>query len=270
MRGVTLKEGTVVVLAIDGSLVYVESIQPTHAAVVALPEQITQASTRVFTPGCVGVKKISPYSEADRVLPVDQLSERNQKFLEVTSENGWHEYEVLRATHGPSYVARTPEEIAAMSVTKAAKPKRASLSEAERQQLKADKRAKRRAGKIPCVKCGHLPIHADHHMGTCTYEAPAKKVRTPRGPKRTPAAEATYRVVSDDLTELQAASDKFKPGNRFYRVFQALSKLPDKAGTMAQVIAAVSTDGSRPMSNAEKVTRRALKQLTDAGNATRE
>ena len=265
-RGITLVPGTIVVLSLDGTLAYVEDVQPTFAAVVALPEQLpTQEKTQVFTPGRVGAKKISPFSSADRVVAVADLTQRNRDFI--------GNYEQLRKAHGPNFVSRTPEEQAAeeakMAVTKVnpTRAPRASVTPEDKQA----RRAARRAAKIPCVKCGFLPVHGGHHNGTYAYEAPVKKTR---GGKTTgikgapaPAGGGSFQLVNPDISKLQADNDKFAQGNRFYRVFLALKGLPESTGTLANVIAALATDAGKPMTNPEKVARRALKALTAAGNA---
>ncbi len=269
VRGITLVRGTIVVLSLDGTLVYVEDVQPTGARVVALPEQLAERKENaVFTPGRVGSKVISPYSSADREIKPTDLSERNREFVGT--------FEKLRAQHGPNFVARTPEEEAAMAVTKAKASDAASAPRVhkggrgakktpeERQQ----RRAQRKAAKVPCVKCGMVPIHANHHGGGCEYEAPEKKVRAAKASKSAGGGSSnpTFQVVDADISKLQADNDKFAQGNRFYRVFLALKNLPESKGTLANVIAAVALDAGKPMTNPEKVARRALKALTTAGN----
>lgn len=260
-RGVTLVRGTIVVLDLDSTLAYVEDVQPTHAAIVALPEQLPERKDSVvFTPGRVGAKKISPFSAAARIVSVTDLSERNREFIGT--------YEKLRAQHGPNFVARTPEEEAAMSVTKA-KPERVPRNGAPAsKEDKQEKRRRRREAKIPCVKCGKLPVHVSHQSGgECTYEAPAKKERAARGSSSDePKTGKTFRVINPDISALQASNDKFAQGNRFYRVFLALKNLPESTGTLAQIIAAVAQDAGKPMTNPEKVARRALKALCDSAN----
>lgn len=261
-RGITLVRGTIVVLDLDGTLVYVEDVQPTGARVVALPEQLPERKENaVFTPGRVGAKVISPYSSAARLVSVPDLSERNRDFVGT--------FEKLRAQHGPNYIARTPEEEAAMAVTKAKasdapkvhKGGRGAKKSPEERKLK---RQQRKAAKVPCVKCGMLPVHASHHGGGCEYEAPVKKERTRESKADEPKVGKTYRLVNADITQLQADNDKFAQGNRFYRVFLALKNLTE--ATLAQIIAAVAQDAGKPMTNPEKVARRALKALTDSGN----
>jgi hypothetical protein len=267
-RGITLVRGTIVVLDLDGTLVYVEDVQPTGARVVALPEQpADRKENAVFTPGRVGSKVISPYSGAARTLEVKDLTERNKEFIGT--------FEKLRTQHGPNYVARTPEEEAAMSVTKAKQADAGKVHRAPRGAKKSpeerkNRRAAKRAAKVPCEKCGLLPIHASHQRGgDCEYQAPVKKGRArsasadePDEPK----TGKTYRVKNTDIAALQAENDKFAQGNRFYRVFLALKNLPESTGTLAQVIGAVAQDAGKPMTNPEKVARRALKALCDSQN----
>lgn len=272
-RGITLEVGTVVVLDLDGTLVYIEDVQPTGARVIALPEQLPdRKDTAVFTPGRVGAKVISPYSSASRVVAVAQLSERNREFIGT--------YEVLRTKHGPNFVARTPEEEAQLAVIKAKQESTPRVHKGGRgaKASPEDKKAKRqarKAAKIPCVKCGKAPVHADHQFGNCEYEAPPKKTRGSAAPSASddaddtsnePATGKTYHVTNTDLSSLQAENDKFAKGNRFYRVFVALCGLPGQTGTLAQVIAAVIQDNGKPMTDPEKVSRRALRGLVKAGN----
>lgn len=258
VRGISLVRGTIVVLDLDGTLAYIEDVQPTHATVVALPEQLPERrETIVFTPGRVGGKKISPYSAAARTVEVKDLSERNRDFI--------GSYEQLRTKFGPNHVARTPEEQAAkeaeMAVTKV-HPTRAPRGSVVDKQ---ERRRKKREAKVPCVKCANVPAHLDHHNGTCEYEAPARKTRG--GPRAVAApTKQSYSVVNPDLTALQAANEKFAQGNRFHRVFVALSGLPESTGTSLDIIRAVLSDNGKPLKDAEKVVRRALAALCAAGN----
>src|SRR3954471_16672904 len=146
VRGITLIPGTVVVLSLDGTMVYIEAVCPTHASVVALPEQPkARDDDRVFTPGKVGIKKISPFSSSDKDVAVTDLSARNREFIGT--------YEKLREQHGAHYIARTPEEEAAMSVRKVTPPARASRG--------TGKRALKRAANYlrKCATCGEQPGH---------------------------------------------------------------------------------------------------------------
>lgn len=263
IRGVTLVRGTIVVLDLDGTLVYVEDVQPTGARVVTLPEQFPERKdSAVFTPGRVGAKVISPYSGFTREVAVTALSQRNKDFIGT--------YEVLRSQLGPNHIARTPEEEAAMSVVKAEPPKvhkggrGAKKTDEERKQ----KRQARKAAKVPCSKCGMLPVHANHHGGTCEYEGLVRVAATQASKANEPKVGLTYRMVNADIVGLQQTNDKFAQGNRYYRVFLALRNLPESTGTLAQIIAAVAQDAGKPMTNPEKVARRALNALGNTGNVT--
>lgn len=263
MKSVVLERETVAILSLDGSLVWVEDVQPTHVAVVALPEQLSErGASCVFTPGRVGAKKISPYSRPDRVVPLTDLTPRNRQFVS--------EYAALRIQHGPNFVARTPEEEAKMTVIKAGPTPRQRKSPEEKKQKRMD----RKAGKQLCATCGKPRVHGDHAFGQCTFAEPAGRVaddttaKTPRAP-RAASGGNTFTITSTDLTTVQAQNDKFKDGNRFFRVFRALEQLPMSTGTLEDIIRAIALDGARPMTNPEKVARRALKQLGDAGNVTR-
>lgn len=269
MKGVSLKPGTAIVLDIDSTLVYVEDIQPTFAAVVAFPEQQPNANrSGVFMPGRVGSKKISPFSSAAQTVPLDNLSKRNREFLAV--------YESLRAKHGPLFIDMTDEEKAKMTVIKA---QPTATSRTTDGLTKAQKRALRKAKKLPCVKCGE-PLEHANHPADHPFEAPEVKVRAPKTPAapvvrraEEPAAApkrgrtaGVYTLTSTDLTQAlaQPRGDKYKEGNRSHRVVMALGKLPDMAGTFEQIVEAVNTDGGKAMTNPEKVVKRTLSQLTSA------
>lgn len=168
MKGQSLEQATVVILALDGTLVYVEAVEPTFAAVVALPDQPTaREDDRVFTPGRVGAKKISPFSVADKVVAISELSERNKNFIGT--------FEVLRTTHGNNYVDRTPEELAAHEAANAPKPTKEAKA-AER----AANKAARKATSGPrflqrCTVCNEQPGHPGHgtEAGKHEFTAPA-------------------------------------------------------------------------------------------------
>lgn len=270
MKGIALQRGTIVVLALDGSLVYVEDVQPTYAAVVALPEQPTTRDDKqgVFTPGKVGAKKISPFSQPDRDVAVSDLSPRNKEFIGT--------YEQLRNQHGVHYVQRTAEEAAAMTVRKETGAPKGARGVGKR----ALKRAAAKAGPRylqRCEVCHEQPAHPNHDSNardstkhafappaevTSTDEAKPVDSRTPRRPKTSPPA-VRYRLTSDDLTAARAQprGDKFNDGNRSHRVVRALASLPDRAGTLDDVVAALVADGNTPPANPAKVARRTLHQL---------
>jgi hypothetical protein len=263
LKGIALVPGTIVQLTLDGTLVYVEDVQPTFAAVVALPEQVSTGG--VFKPGCVGAKKISPYSQASRAIDVPELSERNRDFIGT--------FEALRKQHGPNFISRTPEEVAAMSVMKVTGTRKPRVRE---------KKKPKREGRMyqKCVTCGEQPGHWDHGTGDGKHEfvappveasAPATekapRVRAERPARATrPKGSGAYTLVSEDLTVARATprGEKFAEGNRSHRVVLAIASLPNKTGTLEEVIAALVTDGKTPPANPLKVVKRALNQLTRA------
>jgi hypothetical protein len=258
MKGISLEVGTIVVLALDGTLVYVEEVQPTFASVVALPEQFAERSDeRVFTPGKVSAKKISPYSQADRKLSVSELTERNREFIGT--------YEKLRQQHGPHHIVKDPN-----APTPVAKTKRVKKTPEEKQ---AAKKAKRDAKKVApkykdrCVVCneqqGH-PSHPTDHAFVAPDNAtitPAPKA--PRAPKAATTTGARVFVLAQDYT-LDAAramprGEKYAEGNRSFRIVKALEGLPARTGTLEQVVDALGAAGGK---NPEKNSRRVLNQLT--------
>ena len=247
MPGVTLIKDTFVVLSVDGTLVYVEDIQPHYAAVVALPDQpLTRQESPVFIPGRVGAKKISPYSGFETCVELAALSHVNQQFMA--------EFLDMRRQHGVNYVHGAP------TVTQSR-----SLSSSDKQKRRRNKRELRRLQK--CATCGQQPGHI-HHPSDHEFVPPAPRPepgekRTAKGAKRARLDHsATYHVVSTDLTKAQEVSPRFNPGNRFYRVFAALNKLPDSKGTHAEIVKALLDDGGRAVASPEKVAKRALKLLT--------
>lgn len=266
MRGVSLEVGQVVELSIDGTIVFVEDVQRTFAGVVALPEQPdTRTDSIVFTAGRVGLKKISPFSSASAVIDAENLSEVNNRFIA--------EYRELREKHGPNHIVWSDKEKSKMSVRKAGPAPKVRLSRAERKaaqspEAKQARREERRALKKKCAQCDQP---RSKHDATTDHEFVPKAGRAPRGEskraQRAASKSSKYVVAHSDLTKAQAQSDKFKPGNRFYRVFRALEALcaRDASGaTLEQVCDAVDADGGRAMTDTAKVVRRALKQLTSA------
>jgi len=259
VRGISLEPGTIVVLELDGTLVYVEDVQPTYAAVVALPDQPAgRALNHVFTPGKVGAKKISPYSSIDKAVPVADLSDRNREFVGT--------FETLRNQHGPHFVVRNPED--QVTVTKAQPVKsREKLSDSDRQNRRKERRAKKRASK--CAQCGQQSGHPNH-PNDHAFIAPSDEAAPAPRARKSRSAEPRFRIVSTDLTKARTASDKFADGNRFHRVFRALSSLGEGAFSVDDITAALVKDGGKMPANPDKVTRRALSQLTTFGNTERE
>lgn len=296
MKGITLEPGTIVVLTLDGTMVYVEEMTTTFAAVVALPEQPTERSDdRVFTPGRVGIKKISPFATCDRVVPVVELSDRNKNFI--------GDYEKLRAEHGSNYVALTDEEKAAMSVVKVGpkvrtpKPDAATKKaerEAERTKRKDERDAARKAAAAPvtCAACDaghHLTDTGLHYAGAdetaplwgvCTKLLAAvnkraakagtpRAVRAPREAKAAgPVSALKYRIAVDGepatvLATAVTQKDKFKDGNRGHKVFLGLRVCPEHTGTVAEVMTKVAeVHGATWCSDPEAIVGRALKELS--------
>jgi hypothetical protein len=180
----------VVVLALDGTLVLVEDVQPTFAAVVALPDQLTpRPSNCVFTPGRVGAKKISPFSQAQSTVEVDQLSDRNKSFLES--------FMTLRDERGPNHIDRTQAELDAMAAAgqepeRVRRPKR---TPEEKAAARAAKPAGKREAKmlaalmhlLKCQTCGERKSHANHEEGA----EGAHEFVPPIDVAAAPAAEAT-------------------------------------------------------------------------------
>jgi hypothetical protein len=255
VRGITLERGTVVVLELDGTLVYVEDVQPTWGGVVALPEQpADRADDRCFTAGKVGVKKISPFSSG-KTIKVTDLSPRNKEFIGT--------YEQLREKHGPHYVQRTPEEEAAMSVKKVTAPPR---SERAGTGKRAQKRAALKNLQRKCAQCNQQPGHPNH-PGDHVFVEPAEAIEEVKATRPHPTPKASvprYTLVHTDLTvaRAQPRGDKFNEGNRSHRVVLALASLPAKTGTLDEVVAALCSDGKLPPANPQKVVRRTLNQLT--------
>lgn len=273
MKGVTLEPGTIVTLALDGTLVFVEVIEPTYAGVVALPEQPAERSDeRIFRPGHVGMKKISPFSQYSKAFDLDELSPRNQNFVAGFTQ--------LREEHGTSYVDRTAEERAAMA-TKDAAANAPRKSRAERRAERPPREKKVKAGPRylqRCTQCNEQPGHPnhpkDHEFIPPTAEsiaaavlaggASTKAPRTPRAAKE-PAGITSYTLTpgySLDVARAQPRGDKFNEGNRFCRVVKALESLPNMTGTLEDVVDALGRDGGKAMKNPPKVARRALNLLT--------
>lgn len=265
-KGITLQQGTVVVLTFDGTLVYIEDLEPMWAAVLALPEQPdTRTASNVFIPGAVRGKKISPYASFDKVVPLDDLSDKNREF--ITHYAAW------RQDRGANFVFGKVEAVPVKKVkpadvddpTGASKPKRgAGLSRKE-------KRALARA--TNCATCGKQkadPVHdsriADKYDHDFASAAPTKEATMPTGrgkPARPSNGARVFTLVSADLTtaKTQPKGERYDDGNRFHRVVMVLAALPDKSGTVEDIIAALLSDGGKIPANPEKVVKRCLAQL---------
>lgn len=293
-KGITLEQGQVVVLALDGSLVYVESVQTAYAEVVALPEQLaTRTEGPVFTPGRVGAKKISPFSKADRVVPVTDLTERNKTFI--------MSFEKLRAEFGPNHIDRTPEELAAFQAANAPKPDKATLklqrdearekAKTGRQAEKAAKKAAKAGASGPrylqrCAVCGEQPGNPTKH-GTADqiaadpalheFVAPAAPTVEPEQPKavkapRTPRASGksslagSFRWIGDDdkLKLLAAGNPKYKDGNSGGAIVAEIRDAGDDGISIAGIVQAF-TAHDKWSSVPEERIEFAFKQLLNGG-----
>lgn len=164
MKGQSLEPGQVVVLSLDGSLVFCEDVQKTHAAVICLPEQPAERqASAVFTPGKVGAKKISPLAGVDKVVPRDSLTPRNVAFLDT--------YETARGQHGAFYI--NDEELRKAAEASAALPSKDELKEQTRlarEARTAERKEAKAARKGPkflqrCATCGEQPGHPNHGEG---------------------------------------------------------------------------------------------------------
>lgn len=235
-KGIKLKEGMACVLELDGTLVYVESVTPVCAVVVAPPDQpATRNITPSFTPGRVGGKRISPYAEFSAVIEHDQLTPRNQKFI--------LEYQRWREEKGINYVERTPEEIAALEAAAVA-PTKEQRKEQKQREKKERKDAKRALRVTPrylqkCQTCGNQPGHPDHGTGPDKHEfvppiqveasntvgdapelgearvKPERRKRAAEGSSKGVDVAATYRWVGtpEALAAVAGANPKYADGN---------------------------------------------------------
>jgi hypothetical protein len=232
-----------VILELDGSLVFVEDIQPTFAAVVALPEQPTDVQNRFITPGRVGARKISPFSKFARAVNEGDLSAFNQTFLAT--------FKQVRDENGPNKVIRTPEEEAAMSVTKAGPTPKVKKTKAETPHY-----AKK------CQTCGEQPGHPNHPDGHAFVEPAAgfekpektprvkkeKAAKTPRAGK--PGATGSFRFVGSDATleMLGAMNPKYAEGNTGRHIITAIKDAGDDGIDLAGVQAAIVAMGKKEIS----------------------
>jgi hypothetical protein len=250
-KGIALVPGTVVELALDGTVVYVENVSNSYAAVVALPDQTQsqagRADDRVFTPGRVGAKKLSPFAGANRIIEVPDLSQRNREFIGT--------YETLRAQHGPNYVDQTEEERAAMSVKKV-KPDK-ETRRAEREAKRAEKKAEREAAKQArkeaqqprmlqrCQTCNEQPGHPNH-PGDHEFVPPPEEPATPKAPKPRaakndlPAGPFRWVGTTDQLNMLAAMNPKYKPNNSGTAIIEAIRAKLDDGATLDDVKSALA------------------------------
>lgn len=277
-KGVTLQEGQVATLDIDGTLVYVEAVQLTFIAVVAFPEQPPDRDVSPsFTPGKVGAKKISPFMRPRKVFKREELSPRNAIFLE--------NYEQLRTQHGPTYIDRTPEEAAAYAAATAAPKTKAELK-AERKAAKdAQKKVKPTAAKVvprylqKCQTCNQQPGHPNHGTKDDQHEfvappetemAPAAPVakapKAPRSSKKTDVPEGPFKFIGTaaGITTLAAGNPKYKDGNSGKVIIDFIGECGEDGATLTQVLGEL---GQHPRWSGVPQDRvqLALKQLLEAG-----
>jgi len=129
-----------------------------------------------------------------------------------------------RDEHGPGYVDMTDEQ-------------RARITEGKKVVIKAPTKKEQRAA--------------------------AREARGPRERKsKAAAAPDAFTLAHEDLSTAIAADDRYAEPNRGWRVFAALRSLPDRTGAVPDIIAALVQDGRTPLSDPDKVVRRALKQLS--------
>lgn len=260
-KGSQLEPGTNVVLSFDGTLVFVESVEPIGAVVVALPEQpdTRKTDSQVFTPGAIRAKRISPFASPDKVVALKDLSAKNLEFITTLPD--------LREKHGPNFVfGEAPVSVRKVKPSDVDDPTGAATPRKSRKEKRAEAKRQR------CSNCSQQPGHPNHGTGDGQHEfippvadaAPPTKAKPSNGAVR-------YTLTSTDLTTAQAQSDKYAEGNRFFRVVKALEGLPNSTGTFEDIVAALCSDGGKIPSDPEKVTRRALAQLQTpafGGNVT--
>lgn len=269
-KGISLEKATAVVLDFDGTLVYIEDIQPIYAACVALPEQpdTRKEGSQVFTPGAIRAVKISPYASATKTVAMGDLSDKNKEFIGT--------FETLRATQKPGYIfgnVEAPVSVRKVKPSDVADPTGAATPRGRGK--RAQKRAEQKANK--CGTCGQgraAPIHSanfseyQHDFAAPDAALPQEvTMKTGRGkPARSSAPSngaIQYTLTSSDLSAARAQpkGERYAEGNRFYRVVMCLAGLPNKTGTFEDLVAALCSDGGAIPSDPQKVTRRALAQL---------
>ena len=235
-----LTANSVAELALDGTLVYVEALESVYAAVVALPEQTSVKVSQVFNPGSVRAKKISPFSQAARLIELSELTPANLQFVQTFRD--------LRTSEGPNHrVGGASPGGDDVTVTKMTMKK---IRE-------------------KCVTCGEQRGHFNH-PGTHEFVPPAAEAPSAPAPTRSkrstasaPSLGGRYKLVSTDLTaaKSQPKGERYEDGNRSFRVVRALEGLPERTGTLEEIIVALVRDGNKMPSDPEKVVKRTLAQL---------
>jgi len=97
------KVGDYLLLERTNTIVWVEAITAVAVKVVALPEQAEDTDRRVFTPGSLRAKAISPFIQ-ESPLKATAISDRNREFIE--------QLDALRAEHGLGFIDQPAQEIA--------------------------------------------------------------------------------------------------------------------------------------------------------------
>ena len=251
IRGVVMEPGQVVVLSLDGSLVFVEETTRLYSGVVPLPEQPpTRKEVRYFVPGRVGMKKISPFAGVDKVVPPEELSSVNLQFLS--------EFKQVRDEKGNNEVHLAKKE-QPVTVTKAGpKKKRKKKSD-----IDEELRAK-------CQTCGEQRGHpkhpSDHEFVPPDDATPAPPAKEPRQPRasggRKPSAPSTFKWIGSDLLveTLAAGNPKYKDGNSGRAIVAAIQA---GASDLAAVMTTLANHDRWKLVPEERVAF-ALKQLTAA------
>lgn len=265
-KGITLEQGSVVVLTFDGTLVFVEDLQPMWAAVLALPEQpdTRKADSIVFTPGAVRAKKISPYASYDKLVNVNDLSDKNREFITF--------YASLRDDRGANFVFGKVETVPVKKVKPADVDDPTGAALPRKRGSGLSRKEKRALAKVKnCATCGKQAADPVHDNKFSNYDhdfaAPSGKEATMTAGRGKPARPSNgarvFTLTSEDLTAAQAQpkGERYADGNRFHRVVQVLAALPGKAGTVEDIIAALLSDGGKIPANPEKVVKRCLAQL---------
>lgn len=234
MKGVTLQAGQVVDLSLDGTRVYIEEVAPTHLTVVPLPEQPPdRANERVFMPGRVGGRKISPMAEGTVIA--GPHSARNQNFIDT--------YKALRDQFGQNYIG--DDELRKDAEVAANLPDKATIkanAKAARQEAKEARKASKGGPRFlqRCVTCNEQPGHPSHGTNDGQHEFVAP-----------PEPVVEIKCLACD--ELEAhnvhAKDKADGGHKFIapgKTKVARTPKPEREPTAPKAPRAPSTRSSKP------------------------
>lgn len=240
VKGIQVTQGSIVVLQINGALVYVEEVQPTKCKLVALPDQPTtyDPKEQFLTPGSVKARVVSPYIAIEKEVAVPELSDRNRQFL--------GDLEKLREQHGDKYVDQIPEEAARMSVKKAQPSKKTAKVRAQQgaSQETPDQEA-------PATK------------DSTDDEPKEKRARKPRRDVDRRFKRVAGREIPKEVEKKNGELEtKFNAGNRGWKVLDALEKLGGEA-SIQEVVDHLAQADPHWCAHPAKVVTRALTQLTD-------